>query len=264
MPTTYTHDLYGKKVFRSLCAEMKNVIREHGDLFRIGLHGPDIFFYHMLNGRVRNTGVRMHHEKAGSFFEKGMERVRMHRDKALLSYLLGFGCHYLLDSACHPFINEKAGEGVISHTLLEKEFDRMLMLEEKKDPYHFYPSDCIVPKLTYACVIHRAVPEITPGQIMTSLRMQKFITNAMVYDNHGRRVQAIRLLSRLGGKKLSREVTEYFMAKDPVPGSEAPARELKELFEGAVCAGGKELKELYELSKEPKTLSDRWNRTYIG
>ena len=38
MPTTYTHDLFGKKIYRALPAEMKRVIRAHGDLYRIGLH----------------------------------------------------------------------------------------------------------------------------------------------------------------------------------------------------------------------------------
>ena len=50
-------------------------------------------------------------------------------DEKLLAYLLGFGCHYLLDSACHPYIEDMAAKEVITHTLLEKEFDRTLMLE---------------------------------------------------------------------------------------------------------------------------------------
>ena len=45
MPTTYTHDLFGKKVYRQLPEEIRKVIRENGNLFRIGLHGPDILFY---------------------------------------------------------------------------------------------------------------------------------------------------------------------------------------------------------------------------
>ena len=44
----------------------------------------------------------MHKEKARAFFIQGMSQVRETKDQALLAYLLGFGCHYLLDSACHP------------------------------------------------------------------------------------------------------------------------------------------------------------------
>ena len=45
MPTTYTHDLFGKKVYRQLPEEIRKVIRENGNLFRIGLHGPDTVSY---------------------------------------------------------------------------------------------------------------------------------------------------------------------------------------------------------------------------
>ena len=106
MPTTYTHDLFGKKVYAKLPAEMKKVIRENGELYRIGLHGPDILFYFMMSKNpVSRFGVAMHHEKARAFFEQGMERVRESGDEALLSYMLGFGCHYLLDSTCHPSVS---------------------------------------------------------------------------------------------------------------------------------------------------------------
>lgn len=33
MPTTYTHDLFGKKVYRQLPEEIRKVIRENGNLF---------------------------------------------------------------------------------------------------------------------------------------------------------------------------------------------------------------------------------------
>ena len=71
--------------------------------------------------------------KAREFFEKGMARVRKEKNPALMAYLLGFGCHYILDSTCHPYVNQVAEEGKISHTLLEKEFDRMLMYETGKE-----------------------------------------------------------------------------------------------------------------------------------
>lgn len=58
-----------------------------------------------------------------------MSQVRRNKDEALLAYLLGFGCHYMLDSACHPYVNRMAEEGVIPHIVLEKEFDRVLMEE---------------------------------------------------------------------------------------------------------------------------------------
>lgn len=138
MPTTYTHDLFGKRVCRKLPEKLQHLIRSNGNLYRIGQHGPDILFYYFISKNpVTQYGVKMHGEKAREFFEKGMARVRKEKNPALMAYMLGFGCHYILDSTCHPYVNQVAKEGKISHTLLEKEFDRMLMYETGKNPLHF-------------------------------------------------------------------------------------------------------------------------------
>ena len=64
MPTTYAHDLFGQKAYAFLNPEIKQVIRKNKNLFRIGLHGPDILFYDIPNTRVTGTGIAMHREVA--------------------------------------------------------------------------------------------------------------------------------------------------------------------------------------------------------
>lgn len=264
MPTTYTHDLFGKNVYKKLPADIRSVIRENGDLYRIGLHGPDILFYLLTDMRVPAVGVRMHKEIARSFFEKGMEKVRTSGSRPLLAYLLGFGCHYLLDSACHPAVNRMDEDGTISHTLSEKELDRTLMLETGKNPVSFYPSDCIVPKMSYAEVIHEAIPEVPAWKIFWSLCMMKFITNCMVCDNRGRRKKALAFIGSIIHRQKTESVMEHFMDKDPVPDCEEPVRELKDLFEEAITEAPVYLEELYALSGEERPLSERFDRTYNG
>ncbi len=218
MPTTYTHDLFGKKVYRQLPEEIRKVIRKNGDLFRIGLHGPDILFYDLTDLSVSSIGVEMHSMPAASFFLRGMSMVRPRDDERLLAYLLGFGCHYLLDSVCHPYVEDMAKAKVITHTLLEKEFDRTLMLETNKNPYHFYPSDCIVPKVSYARVIRKMFPGLGTRDILVSLRMMKFLTNAMVYDNRGKRRFLVALITRIAGKRKSRSAWNFLWKKIRCPG----------------------------------------------
>ena len=73
MPTTYAHDLFGKEVYKRLPSDMKALIRRHGDLYRIGLHGPDILFYYMVSKNpVTQFVIEMHHEKARAFYEEGI------------------------------------------------------------------------------------------------------------------------------------------------------------------------------------------------
>lgn len=265
MPTTYAHDLYGKKVYQKLPGEMKALIKRNGELYRIGLHGPDILFYYMISKNpVSQYGVRMHKEKAKPFFEQGMRLAGKTGDEELLAYLLGFGCHYLLDSACHPFVDETADAGVVSHTVLEKEFDRMLMEENGKNPYVYRPSDCIVPKLSYAQVIHRTIPDVRTVNIAISLKMMKLLTNLMVCNDGEKRRNMFKKLLSLGGKKNAEILIQHFMTKEPVPGCEIPLRKLETLFDAAVEEAPGYLRELYGLYQEDAPLGSRWNRTYNG
>ena len=101
MPTTYAHDLFGQKAYAFLNPEIKQVIRKNKNLFRIGLHGPDILFYDIPNARVTGTGIAMHREAAAPFFERGMTIVRQKKDEKLLAYLLGFAWRFAL---CAPLL----------------------------------------------------------------------------------------------------------------------------------------------------------------
>ena len=38
MPTTYTHDIFGKEVYKRLPSEIKEAIRESKSMYLIGLH----------------------------------------------------------------------------------------------------------------------------------------------------------------------------------------------------------------------------------
>ena len=54
------------------------------------------------------------------------------------------------------------------------------------------------------------------------------------------------------------------MTPQPVEGCSGPVLKLKELFDEEAQKAPQELMELYELSREDKLLSDRWNLTYNG
>lgn len=265
MPTTYTHDLFGKRIYQKMPVEIRELIRENEALYRIGLHGPDILFYYMISKNpVSQFGVRMHDEQANYFFERGMYVARKTGNRALKAYLLGFGCHYLLDSYCHPFVNEMAEKEIISHTLLEKEFDRYLMSKTGKDPLKYRPSDCIKARFSFAAVIREAIPEIKISNIYVSLKMMKFLTNLMVCNDGGRRRKLIgKILSR-SKKKETVELLEHFMTLTPSANSRKPVEQLNQLFEEAVEEAPEFIKELYQLTVQDRALSDRWKRTYNG
>lgn len=77
--------------------------------------------------------------------------------------------------------------GKVSHTLFEKEFDRMLMYETGKDPLRFYPSHGIRASFLSAWTIHQVLPAIRTWNIYLSLKMMKIFTCILVCDDGGRK-----------------------------------------------------------------------------
>ena len=76
MPTTYTHDVFGKMVYQKLPENLKEIVEEHMNAYRIGQHGPDILFYDIPNSKVTRTGIVMHREVEPRFFENAKNTVR--------------------------------------------------------------------------------------------------------------------------------------------------------------------------------------------
>ncbi len=136
MPATYAHYVFGKKVYKKLPASVKQIIRENREAYLIGLHGPDLLFYYrpVWKNPINQQGGRMHREPASDFFEKSRHIYQDRPDYVLLSYLLGFICHFALDSACHPYIADYMEARGVSHSDIETELDRALLEKDGKNP----------------------------------------------------------------------------------------------------------------------------------
>lgn len=133
MPSLYAHYTFGQKVRKLLPEEIQLCIQRYEDQFDLGLQGPDhLFFYRPLKGNpVNQMGHRIHKKPAFFYFRKMIPVVRK---KGLYSpecaYLLGFLCHFMLDSAVHPYVNAKIKETGIKHVDLEGEFEKYLMYQD--------------------------------------------------------------------------------------------------------------------------------------
>lgn len=135
MPTTYAHYRMGAKVIETLPERAKETVLQHRELFDIGVHGPDIFFYHnpIMQSSPVKLGIAMHHEAAEEFFKRAAAIVRKNSSKeAHKAYLYGFLCHFALDVTCHGYIGEYIERSGVGHYEIEAEFDRELL---EKDGY---------------------------------------------------------------------------------------------------------------------------------
>lgn len=137
MPAIYAHDKFGKLVFEGLDKELKDVIKTYYSQFRIGLQGPDPLFYHRpyLPDKATKEGSNIHHEPCSKFLYPAIDVIRIHGiQSGEYAYLLGFLCHFILDSECHPYIDEYITSHAVGHIALESEFEKVLLREDGLDP----------------------------------------------------------------------------------------------------------------------------------
>lgn len=174
MPSTYAHYRFGREVAQLLAPENQKVIQAYPELFSIGLHGPDLFFYYqpLLSNPLGRLGGELHNQSGRQLFRQLSLPLTAtgYTNRAGTAYLYGFLCHFALDSACHGLINSKVSEGIVSHAAIESEFDRLLMTCDGLDPVSHPLTGHIHPSLANASVISRFFTGISAHQIQKCLR----------------------------------------------------------------------------------------------
>lgn len=204
MPTTYTHYRMGQDVRNILQEKERKIVEKYPQLFCIGLHGPDIFFYYkpLSKNPIKEMGHAMHKRPGKVFFASAAEVVNGQPEKdAYLAYLYGFICHFALDVACHGYIDEKIMASGISHTEIEAEFDRMLMEKDGRDPVRYKPTVHIVPSMENAEIIQAFFKETDSTQTLDTLKGMVSYLNFLVAPSKAKRFLIDTVLKLTGNYK---------------------------------------------------------------
>ena len=185
MPTTYAHDLFGKMVYHRLDPEIQEKIKKYQTTYQIGLHGPDILFYvrPFHKNRFNQMAHRLHREEAAGFFERGRELYQKTGNEEILVYLLGFICHFMLDSTCHPYISEYMKKTGAGHDEIETEFDRSLMIRTGRDPFHYQPGSVLRIEKKSVDAISKVLEGMRHRDIVRALMGTKFYTKLSVCNS---------------------------------------------------------------------------------
>ncbi len=185
MPAAYAHYTFGEQILNQLEGNVKKIVSENLDLFNIGLHGPDILFYYrpLSSNHINKLGHELHNISSKTFFENAKEIINVindcdDRDKAC-SYIIGYICHFMLDSTCHPCVRKNESDN-LTHSEIETEFERMLMEKNKLEPISFKPTSHINPTLDYSEYISWFYEGISAKKILSSLRSMKLYLNLLV------------------------------------------------------------------------------------
>lgn len=173
MPFHYAHYRFGAMAIPAMPPEIRRRVQRFRQLYDMGLHGPDIFFYSniFLKDHAENPAKKYHRQTGEEFFTRVCKRIRLEPSEGAMAYLHGVLAHYCLDAACHPYIRTVTEDGSIGHGELETEFDRYLLNLDGKRPANTF--DCSPHmKLTRGeCVtVADFYPDATPTTVSRSVR----------------------------------------------------------------------------------------------
>ena len=261
MPTTYTHDLFGKMVYHRLDSEIQEKIKKYQTTYQIGLHGPDILFYvrPFHKNRFNQMAHRLHREEAAGFFERGRELYQKTGNEEILVYLLGFICHFMLDSTCHPYISEYMKKTGARHDEIETEFDRALMIRTGKDPFHYQPGSVIRIEKNGVDAISEVMEGMSHKDIVRALMGSKFYTRLPICDSEKKRkiklaVARILFMYRLADGRIIRGEPKDICLES--------TQHLTQLFLQTVPEAAAMINEYYKQRNGSDRLNVRFDRNY--
>lgn len=246
MPATYAHYVFGERAYRRQSGDVRELIDRHRQLYDIGLHGPDILFYYkpLKRNPVSGLGYAMHGQPAKAFFAPAAKLVQENTGAAGFggekldglreqqeAYLLGFLCHFALDCTCHGYIENKIHRSKVTHTEIETEFDRRLMVNAGLDPQKFFAAGHIVPSNQNAAVIAPFFPGVGEARVEKALRSLIFYSRLLIPQGSCKRA-ALHGALRIAGKY--EQLGGWIIEKEPRPACADSCLRLEKLMDRAL------------------------------
>ena len=181
MPSLYAHNKFGKLVIKNLPVEYKEIIRRYPNSFRLGLQGPDsLFFYRAFSmNKINQYGVKLHKSDAYTFMLNSIDVVHKYGiHSAEFSYIMGFICHFTLDSICHPYVNLSMNETGCGHIEIEGDLENLLLSKDGFKPER-YPMHKLVSTdyatAKSAAVFYKGLSTIASHKCMRWMRLIKHL-----------------------------------------------------------------------------------------
>ena len=198
MPTTYAHWRFGCDCIETLPENLKEVVHKYRELFDIGVHGPDVFFYDLRHSDVVRYGYQTHFQPAREFFERAVKVYKENEEdkEAMLAYLLGFLSHFALDSQCHGYVDRKKEVSGISHNKVESEYDAHLMRLDGKKINRVKRAASLKPSEFTGRIMARFFP-FDKETMYRTVRWQRMLIGALVCRTNLKRNLAYKTLERL-------------------------------------------------------------------
>ncbi len=187
MPTTYAHWRFGDKCIETLPDNLKKIILKNRPIFDYGVHGPDIFFYYncLKRNEINELGETMHNTSFKDILAEFKQNYKKNtKDKeSKLAYILGFTCHFTLDSYCHGYIEIKEEKSNVSHNKIESQFDRYLMKLDGLNPVKDSRIFSLKPTKQMAIDISELFNDVAKEKVYKTIKDQKKYLH-LLHDNN--------------------------------------------------------------------------------
>lgn len=270
MPAFYAHYRFGKMALGELQKKgetgesLAKICESFPVQFEIGLQGPDIFFFYRPytgGGRVAKYGHGLHKASAMAFFQAAACVIEAQgKDSAAYAYLLGFICHFALDSGCHGRIAEIMEETGVAHLEIEEELEKFLLRSDGKDPLKF-PLASLVPTDDMTCraisLFYAGITPDTVRQSLSDLRRVKKLLTAPGAMKQG----AINTAFRLTGHY--RQLKGLMHQRKDNPLCEGASRELAGLLDAAATDAAALMESFDRSLTCGLALSERFDRNFM-
>lgn len=194
MPANYAHYRFGKLALSTLPAEARQCIGRFRRMYDIGLHGPDILFYHnpVMESTTVALGHNYHTHTGKDFFT---QTCKIADSEAARAYQFGVLGHYCLDSLCHPYVNRLVDIGEARHIALESQLERRLLLADGvANPETFDMSKRLRLTRGECMTVAEFYPPVTGANVSRSMKLMALSTHFLASP---RREQREKLLSRI-------------------------------------------------------------------
>ena len=180
MAATYAHWRFGRECIEKMPKEIQKIVHENRDIYNIGVHGPDVFFYNLFRPNVSSYGYRMHKIPASDFFKRAKEIYQnaLEDKNKVLVYALGFLTHFTLDSHVHSYVERKHEVSNISHNYVESQWERHCMLLDNRVPNLIDRSEHIKPTRKNCAIIAKFHPFLDKRTYF-SIKAQRFVVRTI-------------------------------------------------------------------------------------
>lgn len=262
MPTTYTHYRFGKDVISALPRPLKTAVESNRELFDIGLHGPDILFYYqaLKPNPVSAQGFGLHEKMADVFFQNAEKVIaKSENPAAARAYMYGFICHFALDSECHPYVERMIQVSGISHSEIEMELDRYLLVEDGIKPVSYLGTNHVRPTLENAKIIAPFFEDLSAETVQKSLKSMIICHKLLLAQNPVKRKVLFAGMKLVGKYE---NLHGMVMSEEPNEKCREYCLLLKKLYAGAVPLAADLIMKYQKALFQEATLPKRFHRTF--